>query len=161
MRVATELILDAQESFQQDYDSQGMARCFHLLADAAALGGRWDHAADFTRRALAIEEDAGDMEAQIASYGALAWQFIEVGRSDGAAWAASQCLERSGPGGRSRFTAIARYALSEVHRRAGRDRQGNEERERARAELSTAPDLPSESALRRWLESRLAERHGV
>lgn len=139
MRVATELILDAQESFQQDYDSQGMARCFHLLADAAALGGRWDHAADFTRRALAIEEDAGDMEAQIASYGALAWQFIEVGRSDGAAWAASQCLERSGPGGRSRFT----------------------ERERARAELSTAPDLPSESALRRWLESRLAERHGV
>ena len=161
VRVATDLIIDAQASFQQEYDAQGVARCFHLLADAAALGGRWDNAADFTRHALAIEEDIGDVLAQTASYGALAWQFIEVGRSDGAAWAASQCLERSGPGCQSRFTVIARYALSEAHRRAGRDRQANEERDRARAELSTAPDLPSGSALCRWLGSRLAECHGV
>jgi tetratricopeptide (TPR) repeat protein len=161
VRVATDLLLDAQASFQQDHDPQGIARCFHLLADAAALGGRWDNAADFTRHALAIEEDVGDVAGQIASYGALAWQFIEVGRGDGAAWAASECLERSSARGRSRFTAIARYALSEAHRRAGHDRQASEERERARAEFSTAPDLPPGSALRRWLESRLAKPHGL
>ena len=155
-RAAVDLVLDAQASFHQDSDTQGLARCFHLLADAAAIGGRWDNAADFTRHALKLEQDIEDVAGQISSYAALALQFIEVGQVNFAGQAATQCLARAGGGYSSRFTVIARYVLAEAHKREGRSRHARREAELARKELPTVGDLPSGSALRLWLEQRLA-----
>ena len=155
-RAAVDLVLDAQASFHQDSDTQGLARCFHLLADVAAIGGRWDNAADFTRHALTLEDEIEDAAGQISSYAALSLQFIEVGQVNFAGGAATQCLARAGPGYSSRFTVIARYVLAEAHKREGRSRHARREAELARKELSTVGDLPSGSALRLWLEQRLA-----
>lgn len=155
-RAAIDLVLEAQASFHRAHDALGQARCFHLLADATQLEGRWDTALDFTRHALALEEDVQDVQGQIGSYGALALQFVEVGRFDGAEWAATACLTRVGPDGRSRFTVVARYALAEVHRRAGNAYRARQEARLARQEMEVASDPPPGSMLRRWLEPRLA-----
>jgi hypothetical protein len=153
-RAAIDLVLDAQASFHRTQDPTGLARCFHLLADAAQLDARWDNALDFTRHALALEEDVQDEQGQIGSYGALALQFVEVGGFDGAEWAATACLTRAGPD-RSRFTVIARYALAEVHRRAGKIRRARQEARLTRQEMDVVSDLPLGSRLRQWLEERL------
>jgi hypothetical protein len=155
VHAAIDLVLEAQTSFHRGQDALGLARCFHLLADAAQLEGRWDNALDFTRHALALEEDVQDEQGQIGSYGALALQFVEVGRFDGAESAATACLTRAGRAGGSRFTVIARYALAEVHRRAGKTRRSREEARLARQEMDDSSDLPPRSMLRRWLEQRL------
>jgi hypothetical protein len=67
-RAAIDLVLEAQASFHRDQDALGLARCFHLLADAAQLQGRGDTALDFTRHALGLEQDVQDVPGQIGSY---------------------------------------------------------------------------------------------
>ena len=96
------------------------------------------------------------MPGQIGSYAALALHSIEIEKFDRAAWAATQCLQRAGPGDSLRFIAIAKYALAEALWRTGRGQDARREAELAREELEAARDLPPGSALRLWLEQRLA-----
>ena len=155
-RAAVELILEAQAVFFRDCDAHGGARCFHLLADAAQLDGRWDSACDFTRHALTLEDDVQDVPGQIGSYAALALQFLELEQLDDAESAAKECLARAGPRDISRFTVIARYVLAEAHRRAGRSRDARREAQLTHNELQGTRDVPSGSSLRLWLEHRLS-----
>jgi tetratricopeptide (TPR) repeat protein len=152
--VATDIVLQAQADFQTDSDARGVARCFHLLADAAQVGGRWDSAADLTTYALKLEQDLEDVPGQIASYGALALQSIAVERFDRAEWAATECLKRADPNNCMRFTIIARCALAEARLRVDPGRDARRVVERMRQQLAAAHDVPSE--LRAWLGERLA-----
>jgi hypothetical protein len=120
-RAAVELIIEAQAVFFRDGDAHGRARCFHLLADAAQLDGRWDSACDFTRHALTLEDDVQDVPGQMGSYTALALQFLELEQLDDAESAAKECLARAGPSTLDYSDCAVRAA--EAHRRAGRSPQ--------------------------------------
>lgn len=153
-RAAVDMVLQAQASFHADTDAQGLARCFHLLADAAQVEGRWDSALDLTRHALKLEQDLEDVSGQVGSYAALALQSMVVGRFDQAAWTATQCLELAHPDDRMRFTTIARCSLAEARWRTDPSADARREVEYAREDLRAARDLPP--LLRVWLEQRLA-----
>lgn len=152
--VAVDIVLQAQTSFHQDKDPQGLARCFHLLADAAQVDGRWDGALDFTRHALKLEQDPEDVPGQIASYAALSLQSIVVARFNQAVWAATECLKLARADERMRFRTIARCSLAEAQWRTHPSPDARREVDYAREELRVARDLPP--LLRAWLEQRLA-----
>jgi tetratricopeptide (TPR) repeat protein len=153
-RIATDIVLQAQADYQKDSDARGLARCFHLLADAAQVEGRWDSAADLTTHALKLEQDLEDGPGQIASYGALALQSIAVERFDRAGWAATECLKRAAPDNRMRFTTIAWCVLAEARSRLAPGRDARQLSKRMQQELVAARDVPSE--MRAWLGERLA-----
>ena len=153
-RAAVDIVFQARASFHQDTDPQGMARCLHLLADAAQVDGRWDGALDLTRHALKLEKELEDMPGQIGSYAALALQSMVVERFDQAEWAATQCLELARPDDRIRFATIARCTVAEARWRTDPGPDARRQVEYAREDLRGARDLPS--PLRAWLEQRLA-----
>jgi tetratricopeptide (TPR) repeat protein len=151
---AVDIVLQAQASFHQKDDPQGLARCFHLLADAAQADGRWDSALDFTRHALAVEQDLEDVPGRIASYAAMSLQSIVVARFDQAVWAGTECLKHSRAGEHIRSRTIAICSLAEARWRMRASPDARRDVERAREELRVARDLPH--LLRAWLEQRLA-----
>jgi tetratricopeptide (TPR) repeat protein len=152
-RAAVEMLLEAQAGLHGNNDEEGVARSFHLLADAAHVDGRWDEALDLTRYALEVEEALKDVPGVIASYAALAVELLQVGELDAAKEAAGESLVRAAGGPVSRFTAIAKYAAAEARRRAG-DGSDPEADDRLYADINTAADLPAGSPLRLWLEDR-------
>jgi tetratricopeptide (TPR) repeat protein len=151
---AVDILLQAQTSFLQQSDTQGQARCFHLLADAAQLEWRWDSAIDFTRHALKLAEDMDDVPGQTSSYAAMALQSMAVDQLDRAAWAARQCLNLAGPADDTRFGTIAHCSLAEINWRTSRSKAALREIEVAREILHVATSL--RPALRAWLEHRFA-----
>jgi len=151
---AVTLLLDAQRAFRFDNDVAGIARCFHLLADAAQIDGRWDSAADHTRLALQIHVEMKDMPAQTRSVATLAFQFAVVERADLALTGATQALEHDQPGPVSRFTVVALYALAEAHRLSGHRWRARRQAKIARMSLDAAPDMAPGSPLRVWLEEQ-------
>jgi tetratricopeptide (TPR) repeat protein len=157
-RAAVEMLLEAQTSFHANNDEEGLARCFHLLADVAHVDRRWDEALDLTRYALNVEQALEHVAGLVASHAALALQFLQVGELNGAKWAAGESLARAAEGAASRFTAIAKYAMAEAHRLAG-DELHPEAANVVYEEINAAPDLPAGSPLRLWLEDRVGLWH--
>jgi tetratricopeptide (TPR) repeat protein len=151
---AIEILLQVQASFHQNDDSQGLARCFHLLADAAQVDGRWDGALDFTRHALALEKDLEDVPGQIGSYAAMSLQSIVVARFDQATWAGAECLKLARADEHIRLTTIAKCSFAEAQWRMNPSPEARRAIDYAREELRVAPDFPP--LLRGWLEQRLA-----
>lgn len=151
---AVDILLQAQGTFFQQSDTEGQARCFHLLADAAQLEWRWDNAIDFTRHALKLAEELDDLPGQTSSYAAMALQSIAVHRFDRAEWAAGRCLSLVRPADNMRFVTIARCSLAEICWRTTPGQAALREVVAARAIVRVATDLPS--TLPAWLEHRLA-----
>jgi hypothetical protein len=155
---AVALVLEAQAQFHAASNLDGVARCFHLLADAAQIEGRWDAAADHTRFALKLHTDMQDMGAQNRTVATLSFQFAVVERADLAMQGATQFLEHDQPGPISRFTVVGLYALAEAHRLSGHSWRARRAAKHARTALNAAPDLPPGSPLRVWLGERLHTR---
>lgn len=149
---AVDIVFQAQALFHQKDDPQGLARCFHLLADAAQADGRWDGALDFTRHALAIEQDLEEVPGQIASYAALSLQSIVVARFDQAAWAGAECLKLARADEHIRLTTIAKCSFAEAQWRRSPSPHARQAVDNAREELRVARGLPP--LLRSWLEQR-------
>ena len=158
VKAAENLALEAQARSHEDGDLDCVARCFHLLADAAQIEGRWDSAADHTRFALRLHASLQDIGAQTRSLAALAFQYAIVGRADLAIEGATQFLEQARAGPISRFTVVAQYALAEARRLSGRRSDATQQMAGVRQRLDAAEDMPPGSPLRVWLEARL-ERH--
>jgi tetratricopeptide (TPR) repeat protein len=151
---AVEILLQAHASFHQKDDSQGLARCFHLLADAAQADGRWDSALDCTRHALALEQDLEDVAGQVASYAAMSLQSIVVARFNQAGWAGDQCLNLARADEHVGWRAIATCSLAEAVWQTRPGPQASQAVADAREVLRTARGLSP--VLREWLEQRVA-----